>query len=194
MTVTIAKVIWALCAIGWYILRYPHERRARKTAVSRSRRDIREIVLLSISLTGLGILPGAYVATGFDGFADYPFSPVQGWIGTAIFAFALYLFFLTHRDLGRNWSVSLEVRDQHRLITGGIYRHVRHPMYTAFFLWAVAQAFLLPNWIAGPAGLVGFGTLFLFRVFREEQMMLETFGEEYRVYSSRTKRIVPWIF
>lgn len=194
MTVTIAKVIWALCAIAWYILRYPHERRARKTAVSRSRRDIREIVLLSISLTGLGILPGAYVATGFDGFADYTFSPVQGWIGMAIFAFALYLFYLTHRDLGRNWSVSLEVRDQHRLITGGIYRHVRHPMYTAFFLWAVAQAFLLPNWIAGPAGLVGFGTLFLFRVFREEQMMLETFGEEYRVYSSRTKRIVPWIF
>jgi len=194
MTVTIAKAIWALCAVAWYVIRYPHERKSRKTAVSHSSRDIREIVLLSISLTGLGILPGAYVATGFDGFADYPFSPIQGWIGAAVFAFALYLFYRTHRDLGRNWSVSLEVRDQHRLITDGIYRHVRHPMYTAFFLWAVAQAFLLPNWIAGPSGLVGFGTLFLFRVFREEQMMRETFGAEYDAYSRRTKRIVPWLF
>ncbi|MEJ8571654.1 protein-S-isoprenylcysteine O-methyltransferase [Microbaculum marinum] len=194
MTPIIAKAVWAICAVAWYIIRYPHERRARKTAVSRSSRDGRELVLLSISLTGLGIVPVAYVATGFDGFADYPFSPMRAWLGTAVFGLALYLFHRTHRDLGRNWSVSLEVRDQHRLITEGVYRMVRHPMYTAFFLWAVAQALLLPNWIAGLSGLVGFGTLFLFRVFREERLMLETFGEEYRAYSARTKRLLPWIF
>ena len=45
------------------------------------------------------------------------------------------------------------------LVTEGIYGRVRHPMYTAFWLWAVAQALLLPNWIAGFSGLIGFGTL-----------------------------------
>jgi protein-S-isoprenylcysteine O-methyltransferase Ste14 len=194
MTLTIAKAVWALCAVAWYVIRYPHQRRARKTAVSNSRRDLREIVLMTISLTGLGLVPIAYVATGFDNFADYPFSPVRAWLGTAVFVVALVLFYRTHRALGRNWSVSLEVRAQHRLVTDGIYAYVRHPMYTAFFLWAVAQALLLQNWIAGPAGLVGFGTLFLFRVFREENLMLETFGEEYRDYAARTKRLLPWIF
>ena len=155
--------------------------------------DFAERVLMTISLTGIGILPVAYVATDFGGFADYPFSPVQGWIGAVLFACALYLFYRTHRDLGRNWSVTLRMREEHRLITRGVYAYVRHPMYTAFFLWALAQAFLLPNWIAGPAGLVGFGTLYLFRVGREEKMMLETFGEEYRDYSARTKRLLPWI-
>ena len=50
-------------------------------------------------------------------------------------------------------------------------------MYTAFWLWALAQAILLPNWIAGFAGILGFGTLYLFRVRREEEMLLETFGD-----------------
>jgi protein-S-isoprenylcysteine O-methyltransferase Ste14 len=86
------------------------------------------------------------------------------------------------------------VRENHQLITAGVYRHVRHPMYTAFWLWAVAQALLLPNWIAGLAGIVGFGTLFFGRVAREERMMLESFGDEYRTYMERTSRIIPRVY
>jgi protein-S-isoprenylcysteine O-methyltransferase Ste14 len=55
-------------------------------------------------------------------------------------------------------------------------------MYSAFWLWAVAQALLLANWVAGFAGLIGFGTLFFGRVAREERMMTETFGDKYREY------------
>jgi protein-S-isoprenylcysteine O-methyltransferase Ste14 len=58
----------------------------------------------------------------------------------------------------------------------------------------VAQALLLPNWVAGFAGIVGFGTLFFGRVGREERMMLETFGDDYRAYVSRTRRLVPGLF
>src|SRR5258705_12904216 len=75
-------------------------------------------------------------------------------------ATALLMFKLTHRALGRNWSVRLDVREDHQLITEGIYRKIRHPMYSAFWLWAFAQALLLPNWVAGFSGLVGFGILF----------------------------------
>ncbi|CEG07319.1 Putative protein-S-isoprenylcysteine methyltransferase [Afipia felis] len=67
-------------------------------------------------------------------------------------------------------------------------------MYAAFWLWALARAFLLPNWIAGPAGLIGFGILFFMRVGREEQMMIDTFGDEYRAYMQRTARVVPGIY
>lgn len=194
MTPDIAEIIWVVGAVGWYVIRYPHERRSRRTAVSRDRADRIELLLMTISATGLGVVPFVYVLFGFGGVADYGFSPAQGWIGTALFAGSLYLFYRTHRDLGRNWSVTLKVREAHRLITQGVYAYVRHPMYTAFFLWALAQAFLLPNWIAGLSGLAGFGTLYLFRIKREEAMMLETFGDDYRRYSERTKRLVPWIY
>jgi protein-S-isoprenylcysteine O-methyltransferase Ste14 len=111
-----------------------------------------------------------------------------------VFAVALIGFYRTHRDLGRFWSVTLEIRQTHELVTTGVYRHVRHPMYAAFFLWAVAQALLLPNWIAGPAGLVGFGTLFGLRVWREERMMEAAFGDAYRAYAARTWRVIPGVF
>ncbi len=172
-------------AIGWYLIRYRYARRARGEKFVRSARGPREFVLLLISLSGLGILPLAFVATGFPHFASYTFHPIQGWLGLLFAVGALLMFHLTHKALGRNWSVSLDLREGHRLVTDGIYRRIRHPMYSAFWLWAVAQALLLPNWVAGFAGLVGFGTLFFGRVAREERMMVEMFGESYRAYMAR---------
>ena len=194
MTPDIAKTILVIGAVSWFVIRLPHQRRSWKTAVAMSERKTREKLLLMCSFTGLGIIPGIYVFTGFPRFADYPFQPVLAWLGAAIFAASLWLFYRVHKELGRNWSDSLEVREKHSLVTEGLYRYVRHPMYSAFFMWALAQALLLPNWIAGPAGLIGFGTLFLMRVGREEQLMLDAFGEEYRGYMARTARLVPGIY
>ena len=109
-------------------------------------------------------------------------------------AAALIMFRLTHKALGKMWSVSLQLKQDHKLITTGIYRRLRHPMYTAFWLMALAQALLLPNWIAGPAGLVGFGFLFFSRVGPEERLMEQAFGDEYRDYKARTKRVIPFIY
>lgn len=194
MTVFAAKMIFMLGAVAWFVIRLPHQRRSRKTAVSKSARGTLERVLLFGSLTGLGLIPITYAATGFPRFADYAFRPPQAWLGALVFLSALWLFFRVHRELGRNWSDSLEVRDRHTLVTSGLYSHVRHPMYSAFFLWALAQVLLLPNWIAGPSGFIGFGILFLFRVGREESLMLDAFGDQYRAYMLRTKRIIPWLY
>jgi protein-S-isoprenylcysteine O-methyltransferase Ste14 len=194
VTPVLAKYFWLACVVAWWLIRFPYERRARKAKVTASHRDARELILLGISLTGLGIIPIIYVFTGFPAAANRSFVPLIAWFGVIPALGSLWLFWRTHRELGRNWSVSLEVRDKHELITGGVYRYVRHPMYSAFFLWAVAQFLLLPNWVAGISGVIGFGILFSFRVGREEQLMLEAFGEQYRAYMTRTARIVPWIY
>jgi len=194
MTAALAKAVFVLLTVGWYVIRRPYARRSRRTPVARSARGTREITLLLVSLTGLGILPIIYVVTGFPDFARYSFRPAQAWLGLVAAAAALALFYLTHRALGRNWSVTLEVRESHRLVTEGIYQRIRHPMYTGFWLWALAQALLLPNWAPGLSGAIGFGILYAFRVGREERLMTETFGDEYRSYVSRTARLIPYIY
>ena len=88
----------------------------------------------------------------------------------------------------------LEIQEGHALITEGVYRHIRHPMYAACFLWAIAQLLLLNNWIAGPAFLASFTLLYLRRVPREEQMLLGHFAVEYRAYVARTGRLVPRVW
>lgn len=194
MTAAIAKIIWLGFGIAWAVLRQRPGKRSRKTPVRYSARGAREFVLLGASLTGLGIVPFVYVAAHFPKFADYPFMPVLSYLGIAVDVICLWMFHRTHRDLGENWSVSLDLRERHTLVTTGIYGLVRHPMYSGFWLMALAQVLLLPNWIAGPAGLVGFGILFFGRVRREEEMMITAFGDEYRAYMARTARVVPWIY
>ncbi|KAA5602340.1 protein-S-isoprenylcysteine O-methyltransferase [Blastochloris sulfoviridis] len=195
MTVEFAKILWLIGGVGWYVIRFPYERRnKRKNKVVKSQFDLRETLLLACSLSGLGIVPLIYVFSGFPAFADYSFHWLQAGAGAVAMVAALAMFRLSHRDLGRNWSVSLELHDSHSLVTEGSYRYVRHPMYTAFWLLALAQVLLLPNWIAGPAGLVGFGILFFGRVAREEAMMLSIFGDQYREYMKRTARIFPGLY
>ena len=186
-----AKIIWCMGVIAWFVIRYPHARRSKRTPARRAENRGLEIVLLSISATGLGVIPAVYAGTGLPALADYPLHAWQVVAGGLTFLASLVLFRWTHAALGRNWSVTLEVREKHALVTDGIYRYVRHPMYTAFWLWAIAQALLLPNWVAGFSGIVGFGTLYLFRVPRDEQMMLDAFGSQYADYAKRTGRVFP---
>ena len=193
MTQTVAALVWFAGLVGWYIIRHPFERKAKKIGVSRSLFDRRESGLLALAMLGLFVIPAIYVLTGFPASLDRPFIPAIAWLGLVPMVGALWLFRRSHVDLGRNWSISLQVREQHALVKTGVYRLIRHPMYSSFFLLGLAQMLLLPNWFTGLAGVAGPGILFAFRVRREERMMLESFGDDYRSYMTHTKRIVPWI-
>jgi protein-S-isoprenylcysteine O-methyltransferase Ste14 len=85
----------------------------------------------------------------------------------------------------------LEVRKGHQLVKHGVYRLIRHPMYSAIWLFSLAQGLLLQNWLAGWSGFVLFGVMYFLRTPREERMMEEVFGQEYRDYMRQTGRIFP---
>jgi protein-S-isoprenylcysteine O-methyltransferase Ste14 len=104
---------------------------------------------------------------------------------------ALLLFYRSHADLGPNWSATLELRRGHTLITNGVYRSIRHPMYAAILLWDLAQGLLLSNWLAGWGAFVTFALLYVARAPREERMMCDAFGDDYRAYMRRTGRLFP---
>ncbi len=197
MNAWLAAAIFVTSGVVWNLIRLPHRIRARRTPVAASRRGIAEYLLMGITVVAswLGFLHAFATlrapADWFPLYGDYRFIPALGWIGTVAAGAAMALFFATHRVLGREWSVSLETRVGHRLVTAGIYRRIRHPMYLAFFLWFLAQALLIPNWIAGPGGLAAFALLYAMRVGREEAMMLDEFGQPYRDYMRRTGRLLP---
>jgi len=109
-------------------------------------------------------------------------------------AAALWLFWRSHADLGDNWSVTLELRNGHQLVKHGVYRSIRHPMYAAIFLWSLAQGLILENWLAGWSSFATFSAMYFLRTPREERMMCEFLGEEYREYMRETGRLFPRIY
>lgn len=193
MTPWIAKVIVLAASLVMVAIRAPHGQRSRGVKVLKSHRTPLETALLILAWVGF-FVPLIWIASPVFSFAEYALRTGPLVSGVVCFVAGLWLFYRSHADLGTNWSITLEVREQHRLVTQGIYHRIRHPMYSALFLYSVGQALVIPNWVAGPSYLVTFGILFMLRVYKEERMMLEQFGDDYAAYMARTKRLVPGIW
>lgn len=177
------------------VIRGPYALMKRRSRVKDRRVTPAEQVLLAGLWVSMLVLPGLHAVSGWLSFADYPTSwggsVVLGLAGVVCLAAAVEVFRRSHRALGANWSGTLEIYESHALVTHGVYRFVRHPMYSSQLLYALAQALLIQNWIAGPAGFACFLGFYLLRVPREEQMMLDHFRERYAAYRARTGSVLP---
>lgn len=150
-----------------------------------------EYALQGILFPGVLLLPLVYLFTSWLAFADYRLPAVAPLCGGLLMVGSLWLFWRSHADLGQNWSQTLEVRDGHQLITRGVYRSIRHPMYASIWLWCFAQGLMLQNWLAGWYALFAFALMYFVRTPQEENMMREFFGREYADYMERTGRVLP---
>ena len=191
MEQSIFKIVYGIGFIMIFIIRLPYFWLARSTPLIVDRRTVGERILLALTAVGVGVFPLVYIFTRWLNFANYQLPSWAGWTGAAIFAIGLWVLWRAHAALGRYWSDSVQLRQGHKLVTSGIYRYIRHPIYTFGWLLGIAQALLLWNWVVALAGLASFALLYFLRVAGEEQMMLDQFGEAYRAYMNKTGRIVP---
>jgi len=191
VNIGIFQVVYLIGFVVGSVVRAWYSRKYRQDKLKIFRQEGMAVGVLA-SLWGIAILvPFIFMFTNWLNFSDYDRPNWAGWAGVATFIGALWLLWRSHVDLGRNWSVTTEIKEKHTLVTDGIFRYVRRPMYAAHGLWGIAQALLIPNWIAGPASLAVFLPLYLMRVPREERTMLEQFGEQYLRYQKRTGRLIP---
>jgi len=184
--------VFFLAAFIIYItIRGVWKERVKGNEMTLRRVDALERALMLIVIPGGLLLPLVYVFTPWLAFADYRLPGFVPWLGAALITAGLWLFWHSHSDLGRNWSQSLEVRKGHELISHGVYRSIRHPMYASIWLWSLGQGLVLENWLAGWYALAAFALMYFVRTPREEQMMCELFGQQYRYYMKRTGRLFP---
>ena len=189
----IAKALALAGTVVLIAIRAPHGRRSRTVKVTASYKTSLETGLLVLAWVGF-FVPLIWIASPVFSFAEYPLSMGPLVAGVTCLVIGLWLFYRSHADLGTNWSITLEVREQHRLVTRGVYRGIRHPMYLALALYSIGQALVIPNWVAGPSNLVAFAILCALRIRPEERMMVEEFGDEYTAYAARTKRLIPGVW
>ena len=112
------------------------------------------------------------------------------WVGVLVVLADVPLLAWIHRTLGKQYSPCLRIKESHSLITVGPYARVRHPMYTVLTGFSLGISLVTANLL-----IICFAILliilFPFIARKEEQMMLQEFGDEYREYMKRSGRFFP---
>lgn len=179
----LAFIVFWFLAWGWSKPTAEHQSAASRRAY---------LVLLFIGFTFLwnsGSLASVYPL----GIHGYPYSRTVHSVANILAVLSVVLAIWARATLGSNWSANVQIKKDHRLVTRGPYRFVRHPIYTAmlglFLATALAQGTL--------GGFVGFPFVFiscLVKARQEEGFMTRQFPNEYPAYRNRTWQLVPFIW
>lgn len=137
------------------------------------------------------LVPVAYVLTSrWLDWAALPLPVSLRWAGIGLGLVSVPLLYWVHRTLGANFNLPGVIQSQQALVTDGLYRWVRHPMYTTFALFGLGGFLISANWVVGLVLLCYFLTA-LAMVGKEEAALIEAFGEPYLRYMQRTGRFLP---
>ena len=151
------------------------------------------------SLTLLWIVIVASVTLAFNIAYTLPAAGMSGdptlrFLGIVVFAAGLAIRWYAIVHLGRFFTVNVAIAAGHRLIDTGPYRFVRHPSYTGALMAFLGLALCLANWASLAVMLVPVFLVFLRRMHVEEEALLQAFGNQYRDYMHRTKRLIPAVY
>jgi protein-S-isoprenylcysteine O-methyltransferase Ste14 len=134
-----------------------------------------------------------YIGTGLEYFL---LRRVVVWpvvaLGLVLFTVSLGLRLTAIRALGRYWSLNLEIRGDHQLVREGIYRHMRHPAYSAIMLEVISIPLVGNAWWVLVVSVGIYIPLLLARWWREEREMVGKFGEVYEQYQREVPAFLPW--
>jgi len=121
-----------------------------------------------------------------------PPSTIGGLLGIVLTALGLGIAIAARITLAENWSAAVEIKQNHALIRSGVYRHVRHPIYSGILLALLGSAIALDRWRA----LVGFVLIFasLWLKARHEEERLRRELPDYAAYARETAALIPFLF
>jgi protein-S-isoprenylcysteine O-methyltransferase Ste14 len=132
------------------------------------------------------------------------FSPIvsaRAWIGVVVGTLAIAtavgsvsLIMSAVKTLGKEWSITARMVEDHKLATEGPYARVRHPIYTGMLGMLIATGLAISHWMALVAAIVVFAIGTLIRVRIEERLLRETFGPQFEEYARQVPAVIPGIF
>jgi len=97
--------------------------------------------------------------------------------------------------LDTNWTNAhqYQIKKNHQLVTGGIYKYIRHPIYTGIIFTGTGAELVASSNLFLPAFLLTLGWSYL-QARKEEKLLTSFFKNKYTQYMSKTKRFIPYLF
>ena len=117
----------------------------------------------------------------------------QSIVGIALFVIGFTILLVAHITLWRLYSSTLVIKEDHRLITHGVYRFTRHPIYLGTIMATIGLSVFASS-MYGFFAMITQLPFFLNRIRIEERLLTEEFGDEYREYKMAVKKLIPFIY
>jgi protein-S-isoprenylcysteine O-methyltransferase Ste14 len=193
---TADSLFHAIALAGVIVVSAIAVRRRLQAAATKEPLDRRQeglFILITVRLVGLSMWAGviAYLINpSWMAWSSLTLPVWARWTGVAVLVAAIGLLSATLAALGKNLTDTVVTRQAATLVTRGPYRWVRHPFYVTLVLLVTSFTLIMSNWFIVVAGSVAF-VLLAVRSKKEEQKLLERFGEPYRLYRERTGRFLP---
>jgi len=151
-----------------------------------------------------GSLMGLYLSISIGYFLAFTFASLKlgriyHWtlmfiVGFALITIGLIIRILALRALKQFFTYSVAKVEEHKLVTSGLYKRIRHPGYLGQLIIFLGISVSLSNWITIMLMMLPVLIGYNYRIMVEEKFMSEQMGEKYGEYKMRTKKLIPWIF
>lgn len=167
--------------------------RAHRGGEKLDRRKEGLFILLTLRPGALVAVAGLVAYIGDPRSMEWSAMPLPAWVrwgGVGLAALGGALLIWTFHTLGPNLTDTVVTRRVHTLVTSGPYRWIRHPLYAATAITVVGNSLTAANWFLLVAGAFVFAMMVI-RTRREEDFLLDRFGDSYRAYMARTGRFFP---
>jgi protein-S-isoprenylcysteine O-methyltransferase Ste14 len=182
------NITWGILLFYWFV-----------SALRTKKTSTKESFLRRFWLYWLPLIAAFYLLGPNDRFGNWlipgnfiPHTNTVGFIGLVFCVVGLVVAVWGRAALGKNWSVSVQQKENHELIVSGAYKFIRHPIYSGLLLMLLGNAVIAGTW----RGLVAVSIVlisFWFKQKKEEKWLIEIFGNEYKEYMNRTKALIPWL-
>ena len=185
---TLMNIAWGILIMYWFI-----------SGITAKRSVLKENLLKQFIYYWLPLIFAIYLLGPDERFGNSLIkgnfvtnTNLAGLIGLSFCYLGLVIACWSRYLLGKNWSVSVQKKEDHELIKKGAYKLIRHPIYSGLILMFLGNAIILGRWRGLVAVLIVFIS-FWFKLKKEEHWLTDLFGNKYREYILETKAIIPWL-
>lgn len=182
------KITWFIVITYWFISGFGNKQIKNQESIFK--RFLQYWLPLIVAVLLLG--PGEWFGESLIRENFVPHSDFVGNIGLGFCVIGAIVACWSRYLLGKNWSLSVQRKESHELIQNGIYKILRHPIYTGLLILFIGNAIIVGDYRGIIAVIVVFIS-FWFKLLKEEKILTDTFGNKYIDYKNRTKALIPYL-
>jgi protein-S-isoprenylcysteine O-methyltransferase Ste14 len=176
--------LWTLLALVWLVMLFGMKKAKRLEGWGERAQHELLVVL------GFWLLFSDYWNWGWLSLRLLPSVPQVWTTGLTLTAVGIGISIWARLSLGSNWSGMVTLKKDHQLVSSGLYRRIRHPIYTGILLAMFGTA-MIDGRLRGWLGMALTLTAFYFKARREERFLREEFGPSFDEHSRRTGMFLP---